>query len=750
MTTVPSPSSSLPARASAPSSPQSAHAAQGGGGVGGGGMATATVDPIKLLQRSKWLLLAAVVIGAVLGGITHVVWMRVYPLWQPVAIFQAATPASTFQETIKAEFNTDEINRFMMTQARSMTSPQVLRAAVEDPRFRSEAPTWCAEFMKLDRSTGQQRFDSETATRELEKYVAGRVIPQTYYIEMSCTYKDPNEATAMLRLVREKYQQALRTTGESQTQERTAAINAQLDRMAADIQTLQNRRLNLIQTKGLDTIDSRISARQENLRQVNQELLEVTQKIEASQKALDQRKAEQNNPAGPQYGDQLREEADREPVIVDIRGLIASLQSQQQGLLNRGYGVEHRQYKDLEGRIQGATQNLEQKRKEVLEKLFNAELDQYSKGVEQLQAQRSDLEIRQTALSTELIDLTNTQRQVDDLNKQIEALQDQRIKVQGQQQDLIAVTSIQSSSRMTLFQAERVPIEPKFPRLKFMVPAGTVVLLGLTVAVLFVRDLIDQRVKSPSDITIIPRTRLLGFVPDAQEDPAGAGNAETAFRDRPKGVVAESFRQIRGTLLKRILHSDARTIMVMSGMPGSGTTTLVTNLGMALASADKRVLILDANFRRPALHKVMGLQESPGLADVLSNRRDVSQAVQATSLATLDLLSAGSRDLRIFEKLSSTAMAETLAKLRAQYDVILLDVAPAVVAGDAIALAQKCDATILVVRAMQEKRGMVARIKNELMEAKGEFLGVVVNAVRSSAGGYMKGNIKAASEYQDA
>ncbi|MCX5688960.1 MAG: hypothetical protein NTV94_04100, partial [Planctomycetota bacterium] len=75
---------------------------------------------------------------------------------------------------------------------------------------------------------------------------------------------------------------------------------------------------------------------------------------------------------------------------------------------------------------------------------------------------------------------------------------------------------------------------------------------------------------------------------------------------------------------------------------------------------------------------------------------------------------------------------------------------PAVVAGDGLALAQRVDATVMVVRAMSDKRGMVARIRNELGEARAEFLGVVVNGVRSSAGGYMKGNIRAAAEYSKA
>jgi capsular exopolysaccharide synthesis family protein len=289
-----------------------------------------------------------------------------------------------------------------------------------------------------------------------------------------------------------------------------------------------------------------------------------------------------------------------------------------------------------------------------------------------------------------------------------------------------------------------------FPQWRLLIPAGVVSVLGLVTGIVFLRELVDQRVKGPADIAILPRTRLLGWIPDSAEDPAGAGAAETAFRDRSKGVVAESFRQVRGTLLKRITVADQRTVLVMGGLPGSGATTIVANLALSLATAERRVLVIDANFRRPAMHRVFGLQESPGLADVLGASRTLAEVVQATSTANLDVLTAGSKEHRIYERLSTLSMGELLAQVRTKYDVIFIDVAPAIVAGDGQALAQKCDASILVVRAMSEKRGMVNRIKNELTDARGEFLGVIVNAVRASAGGYMKGNMKVSHEYQQA
>jgi capsular exopolysaccharide synthesis family protein len=372
------------------------------------------------------------------------------------------------------------------------------------------------------------------------------------------------------------------------------------------------------------------------------------------------------------------------------------------------------------------------------------------RGLAQLEAQQRTLDQNATQKRARLTDLTRISGQLQDIERQIEGLQTNRASLSKDLSDIQGLSTLSAANRVILMQTERVPPEMAFPQWRLLIPAGVVSVLGLVTGIVFLRELVDQRVKGPADIAILPRTRLLGWIPDSAEDPAGAGAAETAFRDRSKGVVAESFRQVRGTLLKRITVADQRTVLVMGGLPGSGATTIVANLALSLATAERRVLVIDANFRRPAMHRVFGLQESPGLADVLGASRTLAEVVQATSTANLDVLTAGSKEHRIYERLSTLSMGELLAQVRTKYDVIFIDVAPAIVAGDGQALAQKCDASILVVRAMSEKRGMVNRIKNELTDARGEFLGVIVNAVRASAGGYMKGNMKVSHEYQQA
>jgi Mrp family chromosome partitioning ATPase len=144
------------------------------------------------------------------------------------------------------------------------------------------------------------------------------------------------------------------------------------------------------------------------------------------------------------------------------------------------------------------------------------------------------------------------------------------------------------------------------------------------------------------------------------------------------------------------------------------------------------------------------LPESPGLVDVLTGAARLDQAIQRTADGRVSVLSVGTKEKRNLEMLATNGMSDLLAEARGKFDLVLIDVAPAIVSGDALTLAAKCDASVLVVRAMSEKRGLIARLRNDLTDTRAEFLGVIVNAVKASAGGYLKSNIKASSEYQTA
>lgn len=738
MTSIPTtPAAALPVRQ--PAQPAAAPAAAGG-------LPMVAIDPIKLLKKYKWLLAAAAVAGVIIGFVAHIVCLQLYPLYRPYAIFECYSPQTDIMKPTGAGDGQvqEELERFMATQVKIMTSDQILRKAVEDPNFMREAGPWAAQF------TRNGKLDVSKAVHKLRKQVSARTLTQTRLIELSMTWTDPKAATGVVKLVRETYMDQLNRRAQSESGPQQEAISKSMLELDASITSEQAKRRTIIEENGVDTLERQNSETAQSLALVNQSLAEIQLAKKQLEIALKDMREDQLNPKpGITYSAQMIELADRDPLLVNIRATISGLEAELLTLRVQGFTDEHRDVRNVKAAIEGYKQKESVVKEQVLQKTFDAMFDQYDKGMQTLDAQEKSLTEEASTFKKRLSDLARITAQIRDIDINIERMIQSRSELQSALNSIKSLSRLPSVIRVVDIARERVPEELAFPKLVIMLPAGMLLITGLVGGLVVLREVLDQRVKGPSDVALIPRARVLGIVPDAAEDPAGAGAVETAFRDRSKGVVAESFRQLRGSLLKRLDQAGHKTLLVLAGMPGSGSTTTVVNLAFAAAATDRKVLIIDANFRRPAVHRVFGIQETPGLADVLAGKAQLAQAVQPTGDPRLDVLTAGGRGDRVFERLSTDGMRQLLHDVKDKYDLILLDCAPAVVAGDGFALANRCDASMLVVKAFSEKRGMVARLRNELADTHSEFMGVLVNAVKSAAGGYLRGNIRASHEYQN-
>lgn len=455
-----------------------------------------------------------------------------------------------------------------------------------------------------------------------------------------------------------------------------------------------------------------------------------------------------------EFGPDLREEAERDSLVVLLKSDIANLNTIKAAKLGGGgLGENHPDIKKINSSIIAK----EEERKKALDgallRIFNARLEQSKQARDSYSKQLQDVTKQVIDLKTRLMTVTQAEKDLDNLKIR---KTDRTQKLQEITTTLEAIASQEAMAkegrrgRIRLADSPSLPDSVYFPRLSYMLAFGLVLSLGLTAGVIVLREVIDQRIKGPSDITIMPRMRLLGMVPTAADDPSRPGAPETAFRDSSSGAIAESFRQMRPAIIKRMQQAGHKSLLIGGAMPGSGSTTVAANLAMCCAAADQKVLLVDANFRRPALHKVFKLGEGPGLGDVLCRKASLTEAVQQTSVPNLHLLSSGTAAARsVPERLATEAMTQVIQDAVSAYDLVIVDTAPMMVAGDGFALANRCDAVLLVVRAMAEKRGLIARIRDQLGESKGEFLGAVINAVRASAGGYMKRNIRASYEYQN-
>lgn len=333
------------------------------------------------------------------------------------------------------------------------------------------------------------------------------------------------------------------------------------------------------------------------------------------------------------------------------------------------------------------------------------------------------------------------------LQDQIEVLQERRREVGKTIQDIELARSREESKRVEIIQYARRPREITFPVLKIMIPGTAVLVAGLYVLSLFVREFLDQRVKYPSDLAAVPG-KILGSIPALSDDPAKPARIEFVVAESPNCILAENYRQAAVQVAKGMHACGGKSLLVASPMPASGTTSVVLNLAACEAAVGRRVLMIGANMRRPGLYRALGIPPgTPGLGDVLAGADPAATVVQARP--NIDVFGAGTPASRVFERLNSERMDAIMQWAKEHYDLVLVDGPPSVVAGEALTLANKVDASMIVARAWQDQRGLVMKLASQLLDSRSTFLGTLLNGMRMTAGGYLRKNAEAMAAYAE-
>ncbi len=196
--------------------------------------------------------------------------------------------------------------------------------------------------------------------------------------------------------------------------------------------------------------------------------------------------------------------------------------------------------------------------------------------------------------------------------------------------------------------------------------------------------------------------------------------------------ISESFRTLRTNTQFTTASDELKVIAVTSCQPGEGKTTTVSNLAVAYAQEGKRTLLIDADLRKPSLHKVFSNSNRKGLSNLLARQTDREDVVIQTHIEHLTLIPAGPVPPNPAELLGSKGMDELLSAVRDQYDVILIDTPPVLVVTDAQVVATKSDGILLVIRAGMIKKNMALRAKSRLEHVQAKVLGVVLNGKKKS------------------
>jgi capsular exopolysaccharide synthesis family protein len=242
------------------------------------------------------------------------------------------------------------------------------------------------------------------------------------------------------------------------------------------------------------------------------------------------------------------------------------------------------------------------------------------------------------------------------------------------------------------------------------------------------RNALDTSVKSPEQLREAAGAPNLGTI---AHDPNVPKRPLTVHED-PQSPRSEAFRQLRTNLQFVDVDNPRKVIVVTSSLPAEGKTTTIVNLAIALASAGTRVVVVEADLRRPKVADLLGIERSVGLTSVLSGRVRVDQAVQLWAGGRFDVLASGPLPPNPSELLASQHMKAVLAELRERYDVVLIDTPPLLPVTDAAAVAPATDGAILVCRFKETTHDQVASAVEALHAVSAPLLGTVFTMVPSS------------------
>jgi capsular exopolysaccharide synthesis family protein len=278
-------------------------------------------------------------------------------------------------------------------------------------------------------------------------------------------------------------------------------------------------------------------------------------------------------------------------------------------------------------------------------------------------------------------------------------------------------------------EAPKDPVKPRKKRnLILAVIMGLVTGLGLA----FFFEYLDNTIKIPEDVKQHLKIPYLGPVPlfdRVSGNPGRDVNQELVTLHAPKSSSSESYRGIRTNILFSSAESPPQVILITSAGPGEGKTITTLNLGIAMAQAGSKVIILDCDMRRPKIHKAFGLTKDRGISNFLVGGADVDGTVGDTPIPNLDVIPCGPIPPNPSEMLGSNRMADLLNGLRKEYAHILIDSPPATAVTDPIVLSKSVDGVVLVIRAGETAREIVRNGVAQFQAVGANILGAILNGV---------------------
>ena len=298
------------------------------------------------------------------------------------------------------------------------------------------------------------------------------------------------------------------------------------------------------------------------------------------------------------------------------------------------------------------------------------------------------------------------------------------------------ITEAGKISNLRVIDPAVKPSQPIKPQKGLNLILGAISGLILGMALAFFIESLDTSLKTIEDVERSTGISVLGSIPtirirrgEARGDEATRLSSRLVTHHDAKSSIAEAYRSLRTNILFSSPDNPLKVILVTSAGPGEGKSTTVTNLAITMAQQGTKTILVDTDLRRPVLHSLFGQNREPGLIDLLVGDVEMSDVIRETGVENLDLLACGVLPPNPAEMVGSEKMKALLDKLKAAYDVILMDSPPSIAVTDAAVLGSEVDAVCLVVQSGKTGYDTLQRAKSAMENVSANVLGAVLNNV---------------------
>ncbi|MFA6185627.1 MAG: polysaccharide biosynthesis tyrosine autokinase [Phycisphaerae bacterium] len=712
-----------------------------------GSLANSGITPkeiLDILRRHMFLIIMMTILGAVVGVGLWFVLRKVAPKYTARTYIEVLSPGQSDPTIIGSPLAGKDIayefrfSKAALIKQQNMLQELIRRDAIKETR-------WFKSF----------NDDIANIIKDLEDNFGAVPDRNSSYILVSMTCGDPKEAALIVNEMVDLFIKSQKTNAETEAGQKLRELGLQENELRDKLRSITTSLDDIRRTTGITQLET--GGEGTDFRHtVTQKLasLEVEKtKVEAD---MEQIKASVANfEERTTVSEVVQRDTENDQVVMQLMERISSYEAEL-ARKQTNLGENHREVQQLRELLRQTIAEKDVRSNAKSQQIRNSDVTLAKDQLALLTNRLAKLQELRDKTENEQRDLDNARSQYDQFVSDREETKTKLFDVQAQISKYNLIKQDAESSKVKAIGPAPEPLEISSPKLLIFAPGGTFLGFMLGIGLAFLIELLNDLIRTPSDVMKFVNIPLLGMVVHKNLDAATKkADMWTVARLLPFSIMSECYRQLKANLRLSAQIDSQKVIFVASGNAEEGRTTVAANMATIFASGDNRVLFIDANFRRPTSHRIFPGSDEIGELDIhneglngyLTGLHSIEQTIRSTGLEGIDVIDSGALPENPAELLGGSKMTELIKYAQGHYDRVIID-GPPMLVSDAKALASQADGTILVFNAAITRRGTAKRIVRELKENNTNILGAVLLGVRLLKGGYFHELFESYREYQ--